>query len=250
MNCAELVFKKEFPVRYHELDCHGNVRPVTLLNYVQDVAGMHATQLGVSVSDLRVHGLTWVLSRIHLIVERYPRAGEVVLVHTWPATRQGLFSCREFELYDGQGRITGRATTSWAVLNVASRRPVKLEGNLPPYPLLPRRAIDDDFSPLPQLPETEPNRLSFRVLRSDLDINQHVNNAVFVGWALETVPDEVAAGSLMELEISFRAEVLYGETIESRCVVVETGEITCCLHQIVNQPDGKELARLRTRWRV
>lgn len=250
MNSAESVFETEFQVRYHELDCHGSVQPVTLLNYVQDAAGMHATQLGVSVSDLRVHGLTWVLSRIHLIVERYPRAGEVVLVNTWPATRQGLFSCREFELFDGQGRMTGRATTSWAVLNVASRRPVKLEGNLPPYPLLPRRAIDDEFPPLPQLPKPWPSGLSFRVLRSDLDINHHVNNAVFVGWALEVVPDEVAAGSLVELEISFRAEALYGETIESRCSVMESGEVTCCLHQIINKQDGKELARLRTRWRV
>ena len=250
MNSAELVFKKEFPVRYHELDYHGNVRPVTLLNYVQDAAGMHAARLGVSVADLRVHGLTWVISRIHLVVERYPRAGEGVLVHTWPATRQGLFSCREFELFDGQGQITGRVTTSWAVLNVASRRAVKLEGNLPPYPLLPRRAIDDDFPHLPQLPEPLPVGLPFRVLRSDLDINQHVNNAVFVGWALEAVSDEVAVGSLVELEISFRAEALYGETIESRCSVVETGALPCCLHQIINQQDNRELARLRTRWRI
>lgn len=250
MNSAEPVFIKEFPVCYHDLDCHGSVQPVALLNYLQDTAGMHAMQLGVSVSDLRVHGLTWVLSRIHLIVEHYPRAKESVLVHTWPATRQGLFSCREFELFDGEGRITGRASTSWAVLNVASRRPVKLEGNLPHYPLLPRRAIDDDFPPLPQFPDPRPSGLPFRVLRSDLDINHHVNNAVYVGWALEAVPDGVAAGSLVELEISFRAEVRYGETIESRCTVVESGEVTCCLHQIVNRLDGKELARLRTRWRV
>lgn len=250
MNSAELVFKKEFPVRYHELDCHGNVRPVTLLNYVQDVAGMHAAQLGVSVSDLRAQGLTWVLSRIHLVVERYPRAGETVMIHTWPATRQGLFSCREFELFDGQGYFTGCATTSWAVLNVASRRPVKLEGNLPPYPLLPRRAISDDFPTLPQFPETATKVLSFRVLRSDLDINQHVNNAVFAGWALEAVPDEIAAGSLVELEISFRAEALYGETVESSCAVVDSGEVSNCLHQIVNRQDNRELARLRTRWRA
>lgn len=250
MNNAALEFKKEFPVHYHELDCHGSVRLVTLLNYLQDAAGLHATRLGVSVSDLRTQGLTWVLSRIHLKIVRYPRAGEVVLVHTWPATRQGLFSCREFELFDGQDGVVGSATTSWAVLNVVSRRPVKLEGNLPSYPLLSRRAIEDDFPSLPQLPEILTTVTPFRVLRSDLDVNQHVNNAVFAGWALEAVPDEVAASTLTELEISFRAEALYGETIESRCAVVERGPATCCLHQIINQQDGRELARLRTRWRV
>jgi acyl-ACP thioesterase len=245
MNALVAIFEKELPVRYHELDSHGNVSPVTLLNYLQDTAGLHATQLGVAVSDLRKLGLTWVLSRIHLIVTRYPRAEDSVVVRTWPATRQGLFSCREFELTGAGEVLFGRATTSWAALNIASRRPVKLEERLPAYPLLPRRAIDDDFATLPHFPETSTLEYTFRVLRSDLDTNHHVNNAIFAGWALETVPDEIAAGTLTELEISFRAEVLYGETVLSRCVVTGPG---LCLHQIVNKKDGRELARLRTRW--
>lgn len=242
-------FEMDFPVRYHELDSHGNVRPVTLLNYMQDAAGMHARRLGVSVVDLRAQGFTWVLSRMHLVVDRYPRGGESVLMRTWPATRQGLFSCREFELLDGQGVVTGRATTSWALLNVATRRPVRLEGNLPHYPLLPRRAIEDDFSTLPHFPEAATTELTFRVLRDNLDINNHVNNAVFAGWALEAVPDELAAHALAGLEIAFRAEALYGESIVSRCAVLEEGGQACCLHQIVNERDNRELARLRTRWR-
>lgn len=243
------VFEVDFPVRYHELDSHGHVRPVTLLNYMQDAAGMHARRLGVSVVDLRERGLTWVLSRIHLAVDRYPRASETVLVRTWPATRQGLFSCREFELVDGHGGITGRASTSWALLNIATRRPVRLEGNLPPYPLLPRRAIDDDFTALPHFTGAATTELTFRVLRDNLDINHHVNNAVFAGWALEAVPDGVAAHALAGLEIAFRAEALYGETIISRCAVQDEGGQACCLHQIVNERDNRELARLRTRWR-
>ena len=249
MNTTDTIFEEEFPVRYHELDGHGNIRVVTLLNYLQDVAGTHARRLGVSVADLRERGLIWVLSRIHLVVDRYPRADEGVLVRTWPSTRQGLFSCREFELFDGQGKGTGRATTSWAVLDLITRRPVKLEGHLPVYPLLSRRAVDDDFATLPTLPPDSASReLPFRVLRSDLDINHHVNNAIYAGWALETVPDAVADSALVELEISFRSEVLYGESVVSRCACIESGPTTCCLHQIVNRADGRELARLRTRW--
>jgi medium-chain acyl-[acyl-carrier-protein] hydrolase len=244
------IFEKCFPVRYHELDCHGYLRELALLNYLQDSAGLHAMQLGVSVVDLRPQGLTWVLSRIHLIVERYPRAGDTVLVRTWPSVRQGIFTCREFELEDDQGRLTGRATTSWAVLNTATRRPVRLDAHLPTYPLLARRAVDDDFSTLPPLPDgADIRELPFRVLRGDLDINHHVNNAVYAGWALETVPDEVAANCLAELEITYRAEAFYGESILSRCAVETTDTATCCLHQILNRNDGRELVRLRSRWR-
>ena len=252
MISTDPIFEKKIPVRYHELDSHGNVRPVTLLNYLQDVAGMHALLLGVSVLDLRETGLTWVLSRIHLVVERYPRSDETVLVRTWPSTRKGIFSCREFELMDNQGEATGRATTSWAALDIATRRPVSLEERLPTYPLLARRAVDDDFQSLPTLPtlpaEAITQETSFRVLRRDLDINNHVNNAIYASWALETVPNDVASGTLTELEISFRAEALHGESIISRCAVVKSGLLSCCLHQIINKKDGRELARLRTRW--
>lgn len=245
MNLPDPTFRKEFPVRYYELDSHGNVSPVTLLNYLQVTAGLHAAQLGVALSDLRRMGLTWVLSRVHLVIAQYPRAAETVAVKSWPATRQGLFSCREFELTGAGELVFGRATTSWAALNIISRRPVKLEEHLPAYPLLPRRAVDDDFATLPPFPETSTAEYSFRVLRGNLDTNHHVNNAIYAGWALETVPDEIAAGTLTELEISFRAEVLYGEAVLSRCAVTEPG---LCLHQIVNKKDGRELARLRTRW--
>jgi len=245
----EAIFEKTFPVSYHELDIHGNLRLVTILNYMQDIAGVHASRLAVSVADLRPGGLTWVLSRLHLQMERYPRAEEMVRVSTWPATRQGLFTCREFELYDGNELCVGRASTSWALLKITTRRPVQLEEHLPPYPLMPRRALDDDFSALPAFTESSTTDMKFRVLRDNMDINHHVNNTVFAGWAMEAVPDEIAAGSLAELEIAFRAEAVYGETVVSRCTVMEEGETPCCLHQIVNNRDGKELARLRSRWR-
>lgn len=243
------LFERGFPVLFHELDHNGTLGPVTLLNLMQTTASMHTLELGVSAGDLKPRGFTWVISRIHLLVERYPRAREVVHLRTWPSLREGIFTCREFELFDGTGAPLGRASSSWAMISLATRRPVRLEGNLPPYPLLEQRAVEDDFSPLPPFPGATVPELEFRVLRANLDLNHHVNNTVFAGWALESVPDEIASACLTELEISFRAEVLYGETVVSRCAVMESGDIPWCLHQIVNQSSGRELARLRTRWR-
>lgn len=247
-DAAPPVFEHIFPVRYHELDVHGNIRPVTLLNYLQDIAGMHAKLLGVSVADLRELGLTWVLSRVHLIIERCPRAEENILLKTWPSTREGLFSCREFELFSGT-EAAGRATTSWAVLNVATRRPVKLAGQLPPYPLYSHRAVEDSFATLPQIPEdVVAEEMIFKVLRSDLDSNKHVNNTIYAGWALEAVPDRIAERALAEIEISFRAEAFYGDSVRSQCAVLDSDE-AICLHQIFSCDDGRELARLRSRWK-
>jgi len=252
MNSPDPIFEKKFPVRYHELDSHGLLRPVTLLNIVQDAGGQHAAQLGVSVRELRQRGLTWVLARFHLSVDRYLNADDVIHVRTWPSILEGRFACREFEARDKNGDIFSRATSSWAVLDLASRRPVRLEKCLPEYPLTTNRALYDEFASLPQFPHSPDvtlRELTFQVRRSDQDSNCHVNNTVYADWALEAVPDDVAAGHLYSLEVSFRAEAVYGDTVVSQCVVKRSADDTECLHRIINSLDRRELARLRTRWK-
>jgi len=240
------IFIKNFIVQYYETDQRGFARPVALLNYLQSAAGDHAALLGVAVADLRKSGHTWVLSRVNLAMESYPRASDTVKIKTWPAVRDNLFTVRDFELLDVAGITIGRATTSWAVLNIKTRRPVKLAEVLPIYPLNPERALYDPFSTLPQVEASE-YELRLPVLRGDLDINRHVNNTVYAGWALETIPDEVdSTCHLAAIEIGFRSEALYGDTIVVRSA--KTAESGCYIHSIESESDGRELARLRTHW--
>lgn len=245
-DCGGALYRKSVSVQYHETDQHGFIKVVALLNHLQSTAGEHATGLGVSVHELRKSGHTWVLSRVHLAVERYPRGGDTFHLNTWPSARDSLFTVRDFELTDDQGAIIGTATTSWAVLNLTTRRPVKLDEVLPSFPVTPRRAVADPFSTLPILVKTE-RELRLPVLRSDLDINRHVNNTVYVGWALETVPDEIDSRCrLSSIEVGFRAEALYGESIVAR--IGQSEQPGCYLHRIDSGQDGRELARLRTVW--
>jgi len=242
-------FNTTFPARYHDLDYRGDYKTTALLHCLQDAAGLHASELGVSVANLREQGLTWVLSRLHLVMNYPHRAGQHIHIHTWPSTRKGAFSCREFEISGPGGEISARATSVWAVVRLSTRKPVKLDDYLPAYPLLEKKAIDEPLEPLPSFPdETAERQLRFRVLRSDLDINGHVNNVVYAIWALEAVADAVAAGSLKELDISFKSEALYGNTVLSLCTTSETDLNYQCLHKIINADDGRELARMKTIW--
>lgn len=242
------LFERDVDIRSHEVDRHGRLYPVILMKYLQGIASEHATQLGISVRQLKTIGLTWVLSRMHVLMERYPRRGEIIKIRTWPVNREGLFSVRDFELLDSAGGLIGAATTSWAVLDLASRRPVRIADKLPDYPLLPVRSLEDSFATLPILKEPE-NRVCLPVLRVDLDFNRHVNNTVYTGWGLEAAPARVAEGFVpMEIEIGFRAEVFYGDSIVSLCAA-EAPESLCLLHRIEHAGSGLELARLRTRWK-
>jgi hypothetical protein len=60
----------------------------------------------------------------------------------------------------------------------------------------------------------------------------------------------VAAGRLLvDLEIAYRAEIFYGETVMARCRRLPGEGAPAFLHQLVRGEDGVELTRLVTRWR-
>ena len=246
----EPLLTRSLEVRYHEADPQGMARLTVLLAFLQDVAAEHALQLGVAVKDLRRLGLTWVLSRLHLQMDRLPRCAEQVTIRTWPVNREGIFSVRDFELLDANGMKSGCATSSWAVLDIATRRPVRIEEHLPDYSLHPVRALADPFATIP-LPDSFETELHLPVLRADLDLNNHVNNTIYAGWALEAAPERIAVHAVpIAVEVNFRAEVQYGESIISRCAVAKEGECPVLLHRIDNARDGRELARLRTCWKT
>ena len=242
------VHKIKFQVHYYEADIAGKAHLLALLNYLQHAAAEQAAKLGFGFEDLIKKNLGWVLSRYHIKVVRYPLLGDTVEVLTWPSGEQGIFALRDFEMKDEEGHSLLTATTSWILLNLGKKQPVRIADFLPGHLTLDKRALKDDFTSLPQLKEVE-REINLRVLMKDLDVNRHVNNVVYVQWALEAVPEDVLnCKRPIDIEVSYKAEGFYGDEVVSRIQEQETEREPTFLHQIANQKTGAELTRLRTVW--
>ena len=246
---TDLIYRKEYIVHTYETEARGLARPVALLNFLQDAAGDHAGRLGLSVVDLFKRNMTWVLSRYHVLIHRYPALGERLEVMTWPSGKHGYFALRDFEVSDGSGGPILSATSSWMVIGLEKKQAAKVDDVVGPGYAVEKRALDDPFASLPVLSARE-SEVRFRVETAHLDWNRHVNNAVYVQWALEGVPPDVLMSLCpMELEVSYRAEALYGDEVLSAAQRVPEGDTgPIFLHQILNAITGTEFARLRTRW--
>jgi acyl-ACP thioesterase len=244
------VFTKRFGVAGHEVGPGGEARPSTLLDYLQEVAGEHAATWKLAVTDLLPLGRTWVLSRYHLEFHRYPRFPEEVTVTTWPSSRTSTYATRDFTVDDGDGRPLVRATSAWAMLDLATKKPMRLDDVVPAEYAIDRRALEVEFQRLPSLAEVD-REVRMPVMLRDLDVNVHVNHVVYVQWALETIPVPVLMSHrLATLEVAYRAEAHHGDTIASRrgpTIVTEGGDMSF-VHAIVQAETGAELTRLRTTW--
>jgi medium-chain acyl-[acyl-carrier-protein] hydrolase len=243
------VLTKQYQVRLYEADFRGALRPVAMLNYLQDTAAAHSSRFGYSIAELLVRNMTWVLSRYHISVRHYPSVGDTISVSTWRSAIEGMFALRDFEVSDSCGNILATATSSWVIMNLETKRPVKLETVITDYPLVARRALTDDFAPLPRM-ENHSGEELFKVRIADLDMNRHVNHTVYVEWALECIPREIQEGfCLAELEVGYRAEAFYGDTVLARVALAQQENPAIFWHQLVNQQSGKELTRLKTTWK-
>jgi medium-chain acyl-[acyl-carrier-protein] hydrolase len=246
---TDLIFTKEYAVHSYETDARGFVKASALLNYLQDSAGEHAGRLGVGVLDLFKRNMTWVLSRYHILVHRYPARGARLEVVTWPSGKHGYFALRDFEVADGGGGPVLSATSSWMVIGLDKKQPVKVDEAIAiPY-AVDKRALADPFDSL-AVPSARDAELGFRVESGHIDWNRHVNNAVYVQWALEAVPPDVLQRSRpVDLEVSYRAEAFYGDQVVSVLQrVPDAAPGAVFLHQVLNAATGAELTRLKTRW--
>jgi medium-chain acyl-[acyl-carrier-protein] hydrolase len=241
---------ESYLVRSYETDPYGRASVRTLLLLLQESATGHSIALDVAVRFLIENRLAWVLTRLHLETERWPRGGDTITVETWPHAASRLMVERRFRVHDADGETLGSATTMWVVLDLERRRPIRL----PPFIVDALAPVVGDRLPatLDKIPEldTAENRRMFEVRYADLDMVHHVNNAAYVQWATETTPEELWQSHLPAvLDVHYLAECRLGDTVESASRRLPEPGDPAFLHVLRRQSDGAEVLRARTLWR-
>ena len=238
-------FVREYLIRSYECDCNGTLRIVALMNIFQDVADSHASQLGIGMEHCLKHGLAWVGSNYHIKIDRMPAWHEKITVTSWPAAEKKIGAVRDFEVRDEKQNIIISASSQWVLIDFARKRPVALRENMPDYQVINERALNTDF-PKIGIPERPDVVRHFEVRYDDIDVNRHVNNAVYPLWATESTENDFRlTHQPQEIEIALKKETLYGEIIE----VVSQIDDNISIHGLTAKDDDREVARLRIVWK-
>ena len=237
-----------FCVRAYESGVNNEVTLPAYCNYLQEIAGNHARTLGLGIHELQDAGFTWMLARLHLVVEGYAAWRETVRIRTWPAGLHGrLTAIRDFVAKRDDGTTLLKGVSEWLYVDLSSRRIVRLpqafaalapEGT--PQVVLPEKGK------IPDLAEVAWST-SLTVRHSDHDFNRHVNNAHYVEWALECLPDEWRENRrVCELDVVYRTAAAWGDTVISEAANESDSVV---LHRIRRLSDDMVLATARTVWR-
>lgn len=239
-----------FKIRGYEVDENNRAPVQTCFAFMEEAAGNHATELGFGVDLLQERGFTWVLARMQIELYDLPASSEEVVVKTWPVEVERLQFRRDFILSDGKGRDFMRAVTDWVIIDLESRRLLKIPEFIAAHqmPEAERALVKEKLRIDGQ--ENAPELKSFVVRKADIDRNRHVNNVRFSDWMLESAPEEFCAGkTLCGMQIIYRAEAVYGDSVIARGAAVAESDGREFLHGLYRLSDGQELVRAKSIWR-
>ena len=233
-------YSKESIVTCYEADANELLRPTAMLDMMQEAANVDATRLGFGFDNMIATNTAWVLSRLHLKVNSYPKWRDAIKLYTWHKGAFKLFYLSDFSLKDAGGNSLIDATTSWLIIDLNTRRLSRNSELADENTCIKEDAISEpaDKITIPQGAEFE-SAGTHKVVWSDIDTNNHVNNVKYVVWALDIVNYEDSSKlPLKELFVNFDNEVLAGQEVELYKIRQETEE--GIIYYVQGKVDGKQ----------
>ena len=118
-------YELKYTVPCYDTDASWRMKPASFMNIAQEAAGNHAVYLGFGYDTLRETNTAWILSRVHVEFPDTPLWREDLTLQTWHKGLNRLFFLRDFVITDNEGKERVKATTSWLVLNLETRKLVR-----------------------------------------------------------------------------------------------------------------------------
>lgn len=205
------IFEDTYRLRAADFDRWSRLRPASIMDLFQDIAGRHANELGVGIATLGPKNLAWVIVKLRFRVLRDCKMYDSVRVRTWPLPPERIGYRREYLITDDAGESIVEGSSEWVLMDFESRKIVP-GGSI--YPL-------DEFCMVKNYEDRFPRTRGFEAQGdaytltppwSDFDVNGHVNNTKYANFVL----DAVAPGEgqrIRELRMEYHREVLPGEKL-------------------------------------
>ncbi|KAL8541985.1 hypothetical protein ACS0TY_003009 [Phlomoides rotata] len=274
-------YNEKFIVRSYEVGINKTATIETIANFLQEVGCNHAQSVGYSTDGfsttftMRKLCLIWVTTRMHIEIYKYPAWHDVVEVETFGHI-DSIANYRDWILKDhATGEVIGRATSKWVMMNQDTRRLQRFTDETRDEYLryvTSRLAFPEEnnasMTKIAKLDDpAQHSKIGLVPRRADLDMNQHINNVTYIGWALESMPQEImdshelqaitldfrrechqddAADSLMSLYTVSRSQ---GTTDASPSTAEDENGYLQFLHLVRLSKNGFEINRGRTVWR-
>lgn len=198
-----------------DLDGKGQYELYSLFKMLENAGSQHSDKANDNVIQSTNNGRAWVLTDWYAEFESYPKEKDDIKVITWSEKLSQTFIVgRDYELYSN-GKIFGKATSRWVILDINSGRPLRIDDSLiSQYEPEDKLVFAETKLPRIAMPEAYSIEKEIQLRRTDIDYNGHVHNLNYINYAMEVLPEEVYnKRDFKHIHITYKMAIFPGEKI-------------------------------------
>lgn len=212
MPSSQATYTESFHVYRHDGDHRGLVKAGSLLRYAQQIAGEHASAVGLTDEVYRATHTAYVLAKLALHVNRPAGVDEDLTLTTCPERTKRAVNKRITHMCDAHGAEVALLDSRWVLIDADKRT------------ILRTRPEQFDLGWATDVPEELPMKMkkvpladcepcgSYRADYSRCDLNGHLNNTRYTDIICDALPlDAWEHNFLQDMLIFYHREVPIGE---------------------------------------
>lgn len=200
-------------VRYSEIDQEGFLKPVSLIQYMQDCSCFQAESLDDGIEQTRKTGVAWVLTFWQIVIDSYPKYRQPITIGTQAWGFNSLMGLRNFAIMDEAGLYQVKANSMWVMMDLKKGHPVKIIEDVAKKYSVGERLEMDYCERKIRLPENMEQREPVEIRFHHIDTNQHVNNVAYMEIALEVLKQPIRP---KEIRIEYKMQAKLGSYMYPR----------------------------------
>ena len=225
-------------VRFSDCGRDGRMRTADVVTLMQDCSAMQSDFLGIGTSELIAADRAWFVINWNIQIYKRPEVNTVIRVWTWATSFTGIFGERSMQITNERtGEIYAECDALYVFMNLATMHPTKAQGKLVSgYPTGPAlESVRKCGRKLPVIGE-EQEAEPFVVRKHDTDAYGHMNNARYVYYAEDYLPDDF---DVCRLQAEYKVSAREGDTVH-----VFTVETDLQFEVEMRAEDGQVFARV------
>lgn len=209
-----MIFERDYKVEVRDISIDKKATNKALMKYLEAIACSHSDEVGYGIYGIDTKKVVWILLDWKVKILERPNYSQKVHVKTWSRKIDKCCAYRDFQIYDENNKLLVIATSKWVLLDADSRKIMKITDEVIKgyYTEQERHVFEEEIEKVHE-PEKYENSLQIKVRRSDIDINNHVNNLNYLDLAYEVVPQQIYEKDLKNIRITYKHQTEPNEIV-------------------------------------
>ncbi len=208
-----LKMERDFFIYTKDVDSNDVIKPHAVSEIFQDIAALHADELGCGYEACKSNSLAWIILYNKIEIVKPPKYFSNVKVKTWPKPTRRIEHNREYLMVDENDNTLIKGISNWAIINYETRSVVRKGFEFDGEYVTETNYLEPAKRKL-DLELINPTYFEYITTCDDLDHNGHVNNSRYLKMIFEHLRLSLDNKYINYIEIAYIKEAKFEQTIK------------------------------------